>query len=139
MSIKDYAAIRLWCLDALASLAPDLPAEFVGRRTDTIERHGKKASILEVAKDLAEGLSHLPNNRRLAANEGLKNRHGFGFDYFTGRNEKHLARMIANGAIQTDAEYRAALDALSDTTIEPSLASKLQELVLERERQLGAT
>jgi hypothetical protein len=139
VSTRDYAAIGAWCTDAHAVVAADLPAQVATLVADTIQRFSGKAPILDVARDLAEGLSHLPAQRREAANALLKAKHGFGYEYFTGRAQSRLVQIVARGLVRTEKEHRMALDALSDTTLDPELVAALQRLVLERERQLGAT
>lgn len=136
MKIRDYLAISAWCEDAHRFLADDLSPQIAAMVAATIRLNSGKAAIVEVASDLAEGLSGLPQSLRELANEQLIERHGFGFEYFTRRGQKSLLRIVGRGVLRTEKEHRAALDALSDTTIAPDMRDALETLVLERERQL---
>ena len=139
MSKRDLETIGAWCRDAHAELAGDLPPEVAALRAETINRFTGRAPIVEVARDLAEGLSHLPRARGDQANAKLKSKYGFGFEYFISASQKQLVKVLGRGSIRTEAEHQMALDALSDLTLEPGLRAELQSLVLERARQLRAT
>ena len=125
----DYSAIGDWCVDAHHMTASELPERVACLQLDTIRKHAGRPTIVEIAKDLAEGLDWLPAERRLAAQQMLQERHGFGFDMFRNRERLRLTRLLARGRIRTEAEYRAVLDALSDTTIDPTTARALRDLL----------
>ncbi|MGY1426504.1 hypothetical protein [Lysobacter sp. A289] len=139
MSKRNYDAIGAWCKDAHSILAIDLPEPIAALRSEIIQRYSGRPPILDVARDLAEGLSHLPSEVRASANDFLKTKHGFGDEYFTDRTRSRLNRILARGIIRTEKEHRMVADALTDTTLDPGLGAALSQLVLERERQMGAT
>jgi len=135
---RDYTSIGNWCIDAHGITAPELPDSIAKLQLTAIVRHAGKASIIQIAKDLAEGLNDLPTSQRLAAQETLRSKHGFGFDYFIQREQVRLAKILARGKIRDEAEYRAVLDALSDTTLDSSLALQLERLLTSHESESGA-
>lgn len=126
---RDYKAIGDWCLDAHHVTATELPESVACLRLETIRKHSGRPTIVEVAKDLAEGLDWLPAERRLAVQQMLQERHGFGFDMFRDRERLRITKLLGRGRIRTEAEYRTVLDALSDTTIDPSTARALRDLL----------
>lgn len=135
---RDYISIGNWCIDAHGVTAAELPEEIARSRLATINRHTGKSTIIQIAEDLSEGLSDLPSSQRLAAQDALRAKHGFGFDYFINRQQRKLVKIIARGKIRNETEHRAILDALSDTTLEPALASQLNALLISRESELEA-
>ena len=135
---RDYVTIGDWCVDAHSVTAAELPERIAEMVLDTIARHTGKATIIEVAKVLAEGLNDLPERQRSAANEVLRAKYGFGFDYFIKGELLRLAKIVARGKVRNEKEHRAVLDALSDTTLDPQLASQLQHLLAAHESNLGA-
>jgi hypothetical protein len=135
---RDYKSIGNWCIDAHGITASELPDSIAKLRLTTIATHAGKASIVQIAKDLAEGLSDLPTPQRLAAQEALRSKHGFGFDYFIQREQLRLVKIVARGKIRNETEHRAVLDALSDRTLDSSLSLQLERLLGSRETSSGA-
>jgi hypothetical protein len=135
---RDYTSIGNWCIDAHGITASELPDSIAKLRLTTIVRHAGKAPIIQIAKDLAEGLNDLPASQRLAAQETLRSKHGFGFDYFIQKEQLRLAKIAARGKIRNEAEHRAILDALSDTTLDSSLALQLERLLASHVGKWGA-
>ena len=135
---RDYTAIGNWCVDALGITAPELPETIAKGRLETIARHSGKPTIIQIAQDLAEGLNDLPDSQKSAALVALRAKHGFGFDYFIQRTQLKLAKIIARGKVRNEAEHRAVIDALSDTTLDSSLALQLNKLLTAHESLSGA-
>ena len=135
---RDYTSIGNWCIDAHGITASELPERIAHLRLETIAKYIGKPAIVEIALDLAEGLNDLPTSRRSAAQEFLTSRHGFGFDYFIKRDQLRLAKIIARGKVRNEKEHRALLDALSDTTLDRSLAAHLEALLSSHEAGPGA-
>jgi hypothetical protein len=135
---RDYVTIGNWCVDAHSVTAAELPERIAEMVLETIARHTGKPAIVEIAKDLAEGLNDLPERQRSAANEALRAKYGFGFDYFIKGERLRLVKIIARGKVRNEKEHRAILDALSDTALDPQLASQLQHLLVAHESKLGA-
>ena len=131
----DYTAIGNWCIDAHGVTAPELPEQIAHVRLETIIRHTGKPTIIQIAHDLAEGLNDLPASQRNAAQDALHGKYGFGFDYFIQRGHLKLAKIIARGNIRNEKEYRSVIDALSDTTLDSSLALQLTRLLTAHENR----
>ena len=135
---RDYATIGNWCLHAHGILASDLSAKLAQMRLEIISRHAGKPTIVDVAKDLAEGLSELPEQRRSAAQVELRAQHGFGYDYFNDLKLLRLAKILARGKVRGEREHMAVIDALSDTRLDYQLVSDLRRLLVSYEGRLGA-
>jgi hypothetical protein len=135
---RDYTSIGNWCIDAHSITASELSERIAQVRLETIAKYAGKPPIVEIAKDLAEGLNDLTGSKRSAAQEFLTSRHGFGFDYFIKRDQLRLAKIIARGKVRNEKEHRAILDALSDTTLDRLLAAQLEALLVSHEAGLGA-
>lgn len=132
---RDYKAIGDWCVDAHHVTATELPESVACLQLETIRKHSGRPTIVEVARDLAEGLDWLPAERRLAAQQMLQERHGFGFDMFRDRERLRITKLLGRGRIRSEAEYRTVLDALSDTTIDPSTARALRDVLALHEAE----
>jgi hypothetical protein len=130
---RDYANIGKWCIDAHSVTAPELPERIAQLRLETIIKHSGKPAIVQIAQDLAEGLNDLPASQRQAAQDALLAKHGYGFDYFMQREQLRLAKIIARGKIRNETEHRAVVDALSDTTLDPSVTLQLNRLLIAHE------
>lgn len=114
----DLGKLEAWCQDAVSLLpTPDLPPSFTEMRRDTIRRHSGTSELHEIASDLAEGLSHLPERARAFAQEQLTERHGFGFEVYTDKKMRVLRGIMKRGAIRSSKEYEALLNLASDTTL----------------------
>jgi hypothetical protein len=135
---RDYTSIGNWCVDAHAVTAADLSERIAQLQLATIIKHIGKPAIVQIARDLAVGLNDLPASQRSAAQEALRSKHGFGFDYFIKNGQLRLAKIVARGKVRTENEHRAILDALSDTSLDVSLGAQLQELLVSYESGLGA-
>jgi hypothetical protein len=135
---RDYTSIGNWCIDAHSITASELSERIAQVRLEMIAKYAGKPPIVEIAKDLAEGLNDLTGSKRSAAQEFLTSRHGFGFDYFIKRDQLRLAKIIARGKVRNEKEHRAILDALSDTTLDRLLAAQLEALLVSHEAGLGA-
>lgn len=129
----DYDAIGKWSVDAHHMTSSDLPENVALLRIEIIRKHSGRPTIMAIAKDLAEGLDFLPNERRLAAQQMLRETHGFGFDVFRSGERLQITGILGRGRIRTESEHRVALDALSDTTLDPSTAAALRKLLALRE------
>ena len=136
--MRDYTTIGNWCIDAHGITAPELPECIAQLRLETIIKHAGRPTIIQIAQDLAEGLNDLPTSQRLAAQDALCSKYGFGFDYFTQRAQLKLAKIIARGKIRNETEHRTVVDALSDTTISAPMALQLERLLAVHESQSGA-
>ncbi len=135
---RDYGTIGHWCIDAHSITAPELPERIAALRLELIVQHAGRPAIVEIAKDLAEGLNDLPADERSAAQEFLLSKHGFGFDYFIKSDLLRLAKIIARGKVRNEKKHRAIACALSYTTLDPQLAAQLQALLISHEARLGA-
>jgi len=135
---RNYISIGNWCIDAHGITASELPEHISQLILATIAKHTGKPAIVQIAQDLSEGLNDLPTSRRSAAQDFLYSKHGFGFDYFIKRDQLRLAKIIARGKLRSEKEHRFVLDALSDTTLDHSLALQLEELLAFHEGKLGA-
>jgi hypothetical protein len=94
---RDYTAIGNWCVDAHSLTASELPENVARYRVAAIQKFIGKPGIVEIARDLAEGLNCLPPSQGTAAQNFLVSKHGFGFDYFIGRDLLKLAKIVARG------------------------------------------
>ena len=135
---RDYTAIGAWCIDAHNVTAADLPENVARLRLATITAYIGKPSIIGIAKDLSEGLDFLPDRDRSAAQDFLRSKHGFGFDYFIASGQLKLAKIIARGIVRNENEHRMIVDALSDTTIDSTMAAQLERVLATHESQSGA-
>ena len=135
---RDYTAIGKWCIDAHGITAMELLEQIAQMRLETINRHIGKPTVIQIAQDLAEGLNDLPARQRDAAQDLLRDKHGFGFDYFIKRGQLKLVKIIARGKIRNEAEHRSVIDALSDTTLDSSLALQLSRLLDTHDSRPGA-
>ena len=135
---RDYIVIGNWCIDAHGITAPELSEKIAQMRLELIIRHAGKPSIIQIAQDLAEGLNDLPVSQRIAAQDALRGKYGFGFDYFIQRGQLKLAKIVARGKIRNETEHRSVIGALSDTTLDSSLVLQLNRLLAAHEGQSGA-
>lgn len=135
---RDYTTIGNWCIDAQSVTAPELPEKIAEMRFEVIRRHVGKPTIIQIAQELADGLNDLPTSQRLAAQDALHRKYGFGFDYFIKNAQLRIAKIVARGKIRNEKEHRAIVDALSDTTLDSSFALHLERLLFKYENPPGA-
>ncbi|WP_242112282.1 hypothetical protein [Luteimonas aquatica] len=134
----DLKKLELWCYDAAECLSKFVDADLTASRRATIARYtGKKRAILTIASDLAEGISHLPDEDRSDAQRVLKANHGFGYEYFQQRMLRVIDSILKNGKISSMSQYEKALDFLSDTTNEHDMLVSLSEIVAAYEVKLS--
>jgi hypothetical protein len=121
--------LQAWCLDALAFLPlTDMP-QIQEARIRLVRELSGKAALFDVASDLAEGIRDLPATKKNSAEAFLLEKYGFGHMFFHDKAQRAIQKAIRRGRIRDDGEYRAFLELLSDTTIDPSVRDSAVDLV----------
>ncbi len=92
--------------------------------------------MLEIASDLAEGIYSLSDEDRNEAQKMLKDKYGFGYEYFQQGKLRVIESILKSGKVGSMSQYEKALDFLSDTTNDQDMLVSLSKIVAAYEEKL---
>ncbi|WP_242112280.1 hypothetical protein [Luteimonas aquatica] len=129
MTNVDLKSIESWCRVAAKTLSPGVPEAIHDMTMEVIDKNSGKPALVRIADDLAEGISHLPADKRDEAQRILKERCGIGYEYFLKGRLRTISSILKRGKITSSSQYEAALEYASDTTHDPGELDQISRIL----------
>jgi len=131
----DHAKLEAWCQSSITILGETgIDPKIVAMQRDVVARNSGKASLYAIADDLAEGLSHLPDNLRRSASQQLTEEFGFDFNLFVDRRLKTVKAILKRGSARNEAELQALSGFAADTTQSEFLLMAANKILAQSKR-----
>ncbi|MCO7397443.1 hypothetical protein NJH49_10655 [Stenotrophomonas maltophilia] len=126
----DLEVLEKWCQDGITMLSSpeDIP-HLVELRRKLVTHFSRSPKLYELASDISEDLSDLPEDARRIAREYLISTYGFSFEFFMDRKLAKVREILKRGKIRSAAEFRALSDFAADVEVEEGLARDAELLL----------
>lgn len=129
--------LEKWCQDGITMLSsPDDTPHLVELRRKLVAHFSRSPKLYELASDISEDLSDLPEDARRIAREYLISTYGFSFEFFMDRASAKVRAILKRGRVRNKADFRVLSDFLTDNVIDEGVARVAEKLLDDYSKDL---